>query len=131
MGRDSASATRDSSSRTTIAQELSTLPLIALGCNSNFKFYLKDAALARGLLLQRQCDRTRTARRPFGSIAYRANIDLQFVDSAAQRVTVHPQLAGGLTLISMILFKDSYDKALFEFAHRFRIKDAALIHRHH
>src|SRR5882672_7680672 len=65
--------------------------------------------------------RASAARRALASIAELADIDLQFVDSAAQSVAVHAQFAGSAALVAFVLLQHGQDEALLEFTHAFGI----------
>src|SRR5260370_18027348 len=87
---------------------------------------MKAKPLSRQFLLVSH--RPGPARGTFASVAKLANINLQFTDSAAERVAVHSKLAGGAALVALVLFKHGGYEASLEFAHCLGIKDVALVH---
>src|SRR5579872_3116679 len=84
------------------------------------------ASLTRNLLLKH--DRPCAARRTAHAVTQSAQIDLELRERAAQRIAVHAQLASGLALIAIVLFKNGDDESLLEFAHRFGVENAAFLH---
>jgi hypothetical protein len=82
--------------------------------------------LADDFLFQR--DRTSTPRGALDAVTELANVDLQFADGAAERVTVHAQFARGTALVSLVFLEHRQNEALFEFAHAFGVKNVALVH---
>jgi hypothetical protein len=72
--------------------------------------------------------RTRTAGRTASTVAEFANIDLQFVNGAAQSIAVHSQLPGSAALIALVLFENGSDETSLKLTYRFRIKNVAAIH---
>jgi len=71
---------------------------------------------------------TSAARRTFDPGPQLPYINLQLGDGATEGVAMHPQLARGAALVSIIFLQHSEDKALLEFPHRFGIKNIAFIH---
>src|SRR5437879_11553749 len=43
---------------------------------------------------------------------------------------MHAQFARGTALVALVFLQDGHDKSLFELAHRFGVKNVALIHLH-
>src|SRR5712675_1637462 len=70
----------------------------------------------------------RAARWALGSVAKLPDVDLELIDGAAERVTMHPQLAGGAALVALIFLQNGQDESLLEFAHTLRIENVALVH---
>jgi hypothetical protein len=68
----------------------------------------------------------RTAR----SGAQPLGVKLQLGDGAAESIAVHPKQAGGFALIAFAVLQNGENKAFLEFAHRFRVRDSALVHLH-
>jgi hypothetical protein len=84
--------------------------------------------LSYRFLLQR--DGTRAARRTPHAIAEQSDVNLQFVDGAAQRIAVHFELTRGSALVTFVFLQDSEDKSFLEFPDSFGVKDVALVHLH-
>ena len=70
----------------------------------------------------------RASRRAFGSVPELPDIDFEFIDGSAERVAMHPQLAGGAALVAFVFLQDGQDKPLLEFAHTLGVEDVALVH---
>jgi hypothetical protein len=68
------------------------------------------------------------AGRTLGSATHGTNVNLEFLHGPAESIAVHAELARGFALVSFILFKHGYDKALFEFPDGFRVENIAFIH---
>jgi hypothetical protein len=86
------------------------------------------AALSCGLLFH---DKGAGAawRTPPG-VAQGTQIQLQFIDSAAESIAVHPEYAGSFALIAVIFLKYGDDEPLLEFPYGFGIQDVASVHLH-
>ena len=70
----------------------------------------------------------RTPRRAPAAIAKLSNIDLQFVEGAAESVAVHAKLARGAALVPLVLLEHSRNEGALKFAHSFRVENVAAIH---
>ena len=84
--------------------------------------------LARRLFLI--TNRSRAAGWALDPIAQLTNVDLELGDGAAQSVAVHAQLARGAALVAFVLLQNRQNEFLFEFAHRFGIKNITPVHLH-
>src|SRR6516164_9648271 len=71
------------------------------------------------------------AHRAAPGVAELAHIEFEFGQSAAESVAVHSQLSGCLALVSFVLLQYVYQETLFEFAHGFRVENAAVVHLRH
>lgn len=86
----------------------------------------RPTTLAHKFLLQ--SSGAGAAGRALRAIPKLPDIDLKFVDGAAQRIAVHAQFAGGAALVALVFLKHGEDESFFEFAHTLRIKDVAPVH---
>src|SRR4029077_10036806 len=68
------------------------------------------------------------AGRALDAVAKLAYIDLQFSDSAAERVAVHAEFAGGSALVALVLLTHGQDEAFLDLAHTLGIKNIAAVH---
>src|SRR5271165_1020902 len=55
-------------------------------------------------------------------------VKIQFRNGAAERVTVHAQLPGRLTLIALVFLQHGHNESLLKFADGFRVENSALVH---
>jgi hypothetical protein len=82
--------------------------------------------LAHCFPVQRDC--ISAARWSTRAFAQTLCIQFEFVDSAAQGVTVHTQLACGLALVSFAVLQYRKNESLLEFTYAFGIGYAVLVH---
>src|ERR1700677_1329648 len=55
-------------------------------------------------------------------------INLQFRNSTAESVAMHPQLTGSATLVSVVFLQHGENEPLLEFAHCLRVQNVAFVH---
>ena len=72
--------------------------------------------------------RALAAGRPLESVADLRGVHVEFGDGAAQRVSMHTELASRLALIATMMRKDLKDEAFLEFAYSLGVSDAAGVH---
>jgi len=82
--------------------------------------------LSRHLFVERP--RAGAARRTASALAEFADVDLQFINRAAQGVAVHAELPGGAALVAFILFEDGCNKTALKLTYRFGIENVAAVH---
>ena len=82
--------------------------------------------LANDLFLQ--ADGAGTAGRTLDAVAELADVDLQFVDGAAEGVAVHTEFAGGAALIALVFLEHGQDETLLELTHALGVKNIAFVH---
>ena len=72
--------------------------------------------------------RTRGARRTFAAVAELADVNLQFINCAAEGIAVHAELPRSAALIAFVFFEHGRNETPFKLADRFGIKDIAAVH---
>ena len=75
--------------------------------------------------------RTRGARRTFTAVAELADVNLQFINRAAEGIAVHAELPRSAALISFVFFEHGRNETPLELTDRFGIKNIAAIHLLH
>ena len=62
------------------------------------------------------------------SFANLRRVQIQFRQRSAQRVSVHPQLRGGLALVTLVMRKNFQNVAPLELTDGVRIRDSGTVH---